>query len=60
MNTLTLIHLNIRSIKANGDNFVSYLENINLKFDVICLSETWINDNDFSEDFLPGYKSFLQ
>ena len=55
---LSLIHLNIRSIKANGDNFISYLETINLKFDLICLSETWINDDDFLEDFLPGYKGF--
>ena len=47
---LSLIHLNIRSIKSD---FVSYLKTVNLRLDLICLSGTSIND-----DFLPDYKSF--
>ena len=52
---LSLIHLNIRSIKSD---FVSYLKTVNLRLDLICLSGTSITDEDFLEDFLPDYKSF--
>ena len=40
-NNLSVFHINIRSITANGDDLVSYLETLNIKYDVICLCETW-------------------
>ena len=36
----SIIHFNIRSIKANGDALIVYLLLLKRKFDVICLTET--------------------
>ena len=54
---MSFIHVNIRSIKANGNDFNSYLHNLNLPFHCIALTETWLrHDSDNSYTF-PGYKS---
>ena len=37
---LSILHLNIRSLAANGEDFISYIETLTVKFDIICLSET--------------------
>ena len=39
---LSVIHLNIRSISANEDALYAYMFLLNSKFDVICLSESWV------------------
>ena len=44
---LCLLHLNIRSINANFENFKNLLEESNSVFNVICLSETWSTDENF-------------
>ncbi|XP_065645234.1 uncharacterized protein LOC136075726 [Hydra vulgaris] len=46
---LSLLHLNIRSAKANFENFKIFLEESNFIFNIICLSETWLTDDAFSE-----------
>ncbi|XP_065667737.1 uncharacterized protein LOC136088025 [Hydra vulgaris] len=46
---LSLLHLNIRSGKANFENFKIFLEESNFIFNIICLSETWLTDDAFSE-----------
>ena len=44
----SFIHLNIRSIKANGTDFQSYLHSLDLSFQCIALTETWLkNDSTF-------------
>ena len=55
VNDLRVIHLNIRSISANGDSFVAFLSTLNLSFDIICVSETWTTDPSSFEGFLDGY-----
>ena len=55
---LSVIHLNIRSIHANGSVFCSYLETLKSKFDVICLSETWNNNLPTIDHFFPSYIGF--
>ena len=47
---LSLLHLNIRSIQANFENFHHLLEESNFSFNIICLSETWITDKAFREN----------
>ena len=44
---LCLLHLNIRSINANFENFKNLLEETDYTFNVICLSETWSNNEAF-------------
>ena len=55
---LSVLHLNIRSMNKNGDCLITYLSLLNRKFDVLCLSETFVNDISIVEDFLDGYRGF--
>ena len=56
------MHLNIRSINKNFENFKMFLSNLNFSFSIICLSETWLNDSnvDNSNYELPNYVSVHQ
>lgn len=55
---LSVIHLNIRSMFKNGDAFITYLSLLNRTFDVICLTETFVQDVSLVENFIDGYKGF--
>ena len=55
--TMSFIHLNIRSIKANGNEFNSYLETLDLSFDCIALTETWLKHDSDNTYTLSGYKA---
>ena len=48
--SFSLIHVNIRSINANGDAFMLYLSTSKLTFSVIHLTETWSNEHNFPDD----------
>ena len=57
---VSVLHLNIRSLK----NHLEELEALVLSFesppDVICLTETWLTDNDhLPSDTLKGYNQFV-
>ena len=54
----SVIHVNIRYISANGDALSVYLSTLNREFDVICLSETWMREFEFIDDFFANYSSF--
>ena len=41
----SILHLNIRSIPTHFNEFVSYLDTLNIDFKVIGLSETWLTKN---------------
>lgn len=53
--TFSLVHLNIRSIQKNLNNFDLYLHNLDIKFDIIGLTETWLNENNADRYRLSGY-----
>ena len=57
-NDLKIFHLNIRSLPRNGDALIAYLYFLKQKFDIICLTETWLNDNRFIENIFPEYNQF--
>ena len=46
--SFSLLHLNIRSLQCNASNLTDLLSNVNLKFSLICISETWLNDSSSS------------
>ena len=46
-NSLSLLHVNIRSINTNFENFKYMLDEFNNVFNIICLSETWSTNDDF-------------
>ena len=54
---LRMIHINIRSVNKNLDEFLLYLRKLDVKFPFICLGETWLaSDDDFND--VPGYNAF--
>ena len=42
---LSISHFNIRSLNANFKTLDIYLSQLNFKFDIIAISETWFNQN---------------
>ena len=55
---LSVFHINIRSLNKHGDELAIYLESINRRFDIICLSETWITELPVVDDVFPSYYGF--
>ena len=49
------MHLNIRSIPSNLTKLVQYLSNLNVNFDIIGISETWLNETYKDSFNLNGY-----
>ena len=57
-NMLSMIHLNIRSMRNKFDDLLTYLNSIACEFSVIALTETWLNENDYQDNFeIPGYNT---
>lgn len=56
-NSLNIISQNIRSIQKNFDNFAVFLQDLNTHFDIIILSECWL-DETFTDINLLGYTTF--
>ena len=42
----SVLHLNIRSMKKNFENFKEFLKNLSVSFSDICLSETWFESQE--------------
>ena len=56
---LSFIHFNARSLGANFINITEYLTDLNHSFDIIAISETWLNTgNNFSLYNIKGYDLF--
>ena len=56
---LKLIHVNIRSIQKNGDKLLTHLETLNVNFDVVCLTETWLlKDFTCIHEMFPDYNAY--
>lgn len=51
----TLLHLNIRSVPRNFCKFTSYIQNLNINFDVTGLTETWLNKANTNLYNMNGY-----
>ena len=55
-NELTIMTFNIRSIKKNFSNFEHLLSGFKCKLHIICLTESWLGQNNIIKDFeLEGY-----
>ena len=51
----SVIHLNIRSIPANLSKLIQYMSNLNVNFEIIGLSETWLTETKKDIYNLDGY-----
>ena len=59
--SFSLIHTNICSLQFNGDNLCNLLANLEHKFDVVALTETWNPEHKkhtFQPPVIDGYKPF--
>ena len=55
-NRLSLCHINIRSLQANLHSFEKYLENIDIKFSCVGVTDTWLQDHNCDLYNLNGYE----
>ena len=52
---LLVLNLNCQSIKNKFDEFQIFLSSININFHVICLTETWLYDDEVNYYDISGY-----
>ena len=57
-NSLTILHLNIRSLNKNFDQLHEFLVSIRIRPDVICLTETRIKNDPLVNITIPQYKFY--
>ncbi|XP_065650433.1 MATH and LRR domain-containing protein PFE0570w-like [Hydra vulgaris] len=50
VNALSILHLNIRSIQKNFDKFKEFLFSVKIKFQIICLTETWCRNKEIKNN----------
>ena len=55
--SINIIHINIRSARKNLEEFLINHERTRTKFQVIILTETWLNCQEVFNE-IPGYNSF--
>jgi len=55
-NSLSLLHVNIRSLNFNFNDLLELIHSITLKPDVVCVSETRIKENPVCNISIPGYE----
>ena len=48
--SLSVLHLNIRSINKNFEAFRQFYLSLNSNFSIVCFSETWVNDINISKN----------
>lgn len=53
--SFAITHWNIRSAPKNLESMEYYLQNVNIKFDIIGLTETWFNENNVNRYDMDGY-----
>ena len=50
-----MMHMNIRSMKANIDLFTAYLDTLEFRFKLIAFTETSLDNNNNDLYNIPGY-----
>ena len=53
--TMSIVHLNIRSLPKNLSKFIELMTILKFQFDIIGFSETWLKPNNVDLYNLPGY-----
>ena len=56
---ISIFHVNVRSLNANQSKLVQLLLSLNLKFDMIVLSEIWSFNIQFYNNILDGYSLYF-
>ena len=61
--TFSALHPNIRSLRKIFEDFQELYKTLNLKFSIVCFSETWADENKLEYDYLiqlPSYNVLHQ
>ena len=53
--SLSLCHINIRSLNRNHDDFIMFIESLEFEFSVLGFSETWLRDDNCDLYGIPGF-----
>ena len=51
-NSVSVVHLNIRSLNKNFESFAELYISLSFNFSIICFSETWSNDENLCKNSL--------
>ena len=46
LNDLSILHINERSISANYNNIIDFIDSIHKQFSIIIITDTWLNDSN--------------
>ena len=58
LSNFSIIHFNTRSMAANFNKLKACIAQLDYKFDVIAISETWMNNNENEEFQLENYNAY--
>ena len=53
-----VLHINARSITGKFDEIKTLIKTLHNKIDVLCITETWLNDDDKELFQIDGYRSY--
>src|SRR6218665_712722 len=56
----SLLHINSRSVKRNGNRANLEMDQLRWSFSIIAVTETWTSEENQSTVFFPGYKTCLK
>ena len=56
--TIHVIHMNVRSMKNKRDEILDFLTRSGIKWDIICISETWLKDDIIQYYNIESYNLF--
>ena len=60
LNSLSVLNVNVRSLKLHLEKLEALVLSLESSPDVLCLTETWLTDNDGPELFLVnGYTQYI-
>ena len=54
-NKFSLLHINCQSLRNKFDSFSLFIDSLDIRFDVLCVTETWLYDNELPFFRLDGY-----
>ena len=59
--TMSILTVNVRSLKKHVHDLEALVHSLESPPDIICLTETWLSDNDDIDSLLvPGYNNYVK
>lgn len=58
--TISMFHVNVRSLNANCINLISFLQSLSFNFDIIILTEIWCSNISYFTNLLKDYDFFYE